>query len=82
MRKGIIRYKTFAEARMDMYREMWEMGFDEDRMKRALKEFEDSIKRFNLPSSKLYYPPGIYPFKTFEDAQRDVEERMKRNDNP
>lgn len=66
---------------MDMYREMWERGFQEERISKLLREFEASVKRFNLPIGKPLYPPGIYLFKSFEEAQKDVEERIRRNDN-
>ncbi|OPX17815.1 hypothetical protein BXT86_04490 [candidate division WOR-3 bacterium 4484_100] len=80
--KGVKKYKTFLEARLDMYREMWERGFQKERVAKFLRDFEASIKRFNLPASKVLYPPGIYLFKSFENARNDLKKRIKKNDNP
>lgn len=80
--KGIRKYKTFLDARLDMYGEMWERGFQEKRVAKFLRDFEASIKKFNLPVSRLLYRPGIYSFRSFADAQKDLEERVKKNDNP
>ncbi len=79
--RGIRKYKTFLEARLDMYKEMWERGFQEKRVSKLLKDFDKSLKEFNLPASRSLYQPGIYLFESLDDAQKDVEARIKKNDN-
>lgn len=79
--KGIRKYRTFLEARLDMYREMWERGFDVQRMLQFFKDYEKFVKSHNLPQTKPLYPPGIYFFKTLKEAQEDEkirEETRKR----
>ncbi len=82
MKRGIRKYRTFLEARLDMYREMWKRGFQEKRVARFLKEFADSLRKYNHPASKILYKPGLYFFESFEQSQRDLEMRIKENDNP
>lgn len=49
--KVIRKYKTFLAARLDLYREMWERGFQEERVAKMLKEFEESAKKYKIPST-------------------------------
>ncbi|MEW6102600.1 MAG: hypothetical protein AB1630_02080 [bacterium] len=78
----IKKYKDFLTARLDLYKEMYERGFQKERLSKMLKDFEASLKRHNLLASKVFYPYGVYPFLSFEEAQKDLEERVKKYDNP
>ncbi|MBI4648669.1 MAG: hypothetical protein HY738_19315 [Bacteroidia bacterium] len=70
----IRKYHSFLEARLDLYREMWERGFDEKRISKLFNELKASYKRNNL--LKFLYNPGIYFFKTIEESQKDMEKRI------
>jgi len=64
------------EARLDLYREMWERGFDEKRISKILRDFHESVIRNNLPQAKPLYEHGIYFFKTIEESQEDLEKKL------
>lgn len=74
----IRKYKSFLEARIDLYREMWERGFDEKRVSQLLKGIKEFVKRNNLPQATPLYNPGVYFFETIGEAQEDQEKRLKQ----
>jgi hypothetical protein len=76
--KGIKKYHTFLEARLDLYKDMWERGFDLARISHFLKKLKKSLVARGIIQSPLY-PPGIYPFKTFKEAEEDLNKREELN---
>ncbi len=73
--RGIKKFRTFQEARIDLYREIRERGFDKERHSRFLKETENFLEQKGMNRGQLY-PPGIYPFKTFAEAEEDLQKRI------
>jgi len=73
--RGIKKFRSFQEARIDLYREMWERGFNQNHLSRFLKETENFLDRKGINRGQLY-PPGIYPFKTFAEAEEDLQKRI------
>lgn len=78
--RGIKKFRTFQEARIDLYREMWERGFDQDRLSRFLKETKNFLDQKGINRGQLY-PPGVYPFKTFAEAEKDLQKRILNRNN-
>ncbi|MDI6740407.1 MAG: hypothetical protein QME74_08605 [Candidatus Edwardsbacteria bacterium] len=78
--RGLRKYRTPLEARLDMYREMWERGFDAERVNRFFIEFEEAAVKYNLPAGRSVYQPGLYFFRSFDDARADAEKRMNIDD--
>lgn len=57
------KYKSFLSARLDLYKEMWEKGFDKEYISKLLRETKRLLKRKNP------YSHGIYLFKTFNEEK-------------
>ncbi|MCX5860457.1 MAG: hypothetical protein NT056_11335 [Proteobacteria bacterium] len=78
--RGIKKFRTFQEARIDLYREMWERGFDKDRLSRLLEETKNFLDQKGINQGQLY-PPGIYPFRTLALAEEDLHKRIEKRRN-
>lgn len=72
----IKKYKTLNDARIDLYREMWEAGFVKEHLSEYLKNLKDSLEGKNIIKKRIY-PPGVYPFYSFEQAEKDLVKRIK-----
>lgn len=64
----IFRFKTFDEERSLTFVQMYEKGFDP-------RSFEGSPGD-SIFSVRIYYAPGLYKFRSFEEARKDDLERM------
>lgn len=72
----IKRYKSPNDARIDLYREMWEAGFVKEHLSQYLKNLKDSLEGKNIIKNRIY-PHGVYPFHSFEEAEKDLLKRIK-----
>lgn len=67
---GIKRFKNFEEANRDVFEGFYRRGFDSGRMREFFQEFSGR--------SKVPYKPGLYKFKSFEQAREyDREQYIK-----
>lgn len=73
----IRRYRTFEEARLDLYKEMWKKGFVKEEISEYLEKMKNSLEEKKIIKHPIY-PPGIYPFRSFEEAERDLKRRIKK----
>ncbi len=73
---SIRKYKTLDDARIDLYREMWERGCVKESLSEYFKKMKDSLEEKKIIKAQIY-PPGVYPFNSFEDAEKDLIKRIK-----
>jgi len=67
---GIKKFRSFDEARETHLREFIVRGFDPERMERFFQEYAGTYRN--------PYSPGLYRFKSFEEARRfDYAQRIR-----
>ncbi len=74
--KGIKKYRTFEEARIDLYNDMIKEGFKSEFISEYFRKMKKTLEERGLVKERLY-APGLYFFESFEEAERDLNYRLR-----